>query len=165
MGVKQRHQEADYLNVGGTSAEPKYVLMGTGFTKIDDSPSAQTTSKRYVCDKSATKAIGSYDWSAPYELDLIEEEEAIAFISEIGRHEKTGSDAETDYIKVDLSGTKAANGYPARKRKVAVEVSEFTDTDGEIQGSGNLLGKGDWVFGAFDPETKKFTAEAGGSGN
>ena len=46
-GVKQRYQEADYLNVGEQGAE-SYVLMGTGFTKIDDSPSAQTTSKRYV---------------------------------------------------------------------------------------------------------------------
>lgn len=45
MGVKQRYQEADYLDVG-TEAE-KYAFMGTGFTKIDDSPAAQTTSKRY----------------------------------------------------------------------------------------------------------------------
>ena len=35
MGVKQRYQEADYLDVG-TEAE-KYAFMGTGFTKIDDS--------------------------------------------------------------------------------------------------------------------------------
>lgn len=157
-GVKQRYQEADYLNVtpGDTA---KYVLMGTGFTKIDDSPSAQTTSKRYVNNKSATKSIGSYDWSAPYELDMIEAEEAIAFIAEIGRREKTGSDAETDYIRVDLLGTKETNGYPARKRRVAIEVAEFVDSDGEITGSGNLLGKGDWEFGFFDPETGTFTPE------
>lgn len=165
MGVKQRYQEADYLNVAGSAAEAKYVLMGTGFTKIDDSPSAQTTSKRYVNNKSATKAIGSYDWSAPYELDLIEDEEAIAFIAEIGRHEKTGPDAETDYIKVDLAGTKSANGFPARKRRVAIEVSEFSDSDGEIVGSGNLLGKGDWEFGFFDPTTSTFKADSGAAGN
>ena len=53
MGVKQRYQEADYLDVG-TEAE-KYAFMGTGFTKIDDSPAAQTTSKRYVNNKSTTK--------------------------------------------------------------------------------------------------------------
>lgn len=36
MGVKQRYQEADYLNVGGASTE-EWALMGTGFSKIDDS--------------------------------------------------------------------------------------------------------------------------------
>lgn len=159
MGVKQRHQEADYLNVTPGKTTEKYVLMGTGFTKIDDSPSAQTTSKRYVNNKSATKSIGSYDWSAPLEMDMIEDEEAVAFVVEIGRREKTGADAETDYVRVDLSGTKSDNGYPARKRKVAIEVSEFTDNDGEIVGSGNLLGKGDWEFGNFDPTTGVFTPE------
>ena len=157
-GVKQRYQEADYLNVGEQGAE-SYVLMGTGFTKIDDSPSAQTTSKRYVNNRSATKSIGSYDWSAPYELDMIEAEEAIAFIAKIGRHELTGAEAETDYIRVDLGKEKGEKGYPARKRRVAIEVAEFVDNEGEIQGTGNLLGKGDWEFGSFDPETKKFTAD------
>ena len=156
MGVKQRYQEADYLNVGGASAE-EWALMGTGFSKIDDSPSAQTTSKRYVNNKSATKSVGSYDWSAPFEMDMIEEEKAVDYIVQIGRKEKTGAGAETEYIRVDLKGEKGASGYPARKRKVAIEVADFTDNDGEIVGSGNLLGKGDWIEGHFDPSTKKFT--------
>lgn len=159
MGVKQRYQEADFLNVG-TKGSEKYVLMGTGFSKLDDSPSAQTTSKRYINNKSTTKSIGSYDWSAPFEMDMIEEEEAVDFIAQIGRKEKTGAEAETDYIRVDLSKVKGESGYPARKRTVAIEVADFTDNDGEIVGSGNLLGKGDWVEGHFDPETKKFTAGA-----
>lgn len=159
MGVKQRYQEADYLDVG-TSESESYVLMGTGFTKIDDSPSAQTTSKRYVNNKGISKSIGSYDWSAPFESDLIESEEAIAYIAEIGRREKTGEDAETNYIRVDLAGSKGENGYPARKRRVAIEVAEFTDNDGEITCSGNLLGKSDWVFGSFDPTSKNFTPDA-----
>lgn len=136
-------------------------FMGTGFTKIDDSPSAQTTSKRYVNNKSTTKSIGSYDWSAPFEMDMIESEEAVKHIVDIGRKEKTGQDAEADYVRVDLAGTKTVNGYPARKRKVAIEVAEFTDNDGEITGSGNLLGKGDWEFGFFDTEKKTFKTEAG----
>ena len=112
MGVKQRYQEADYLNVGGASTE-EWALMGTGFSKIDDSPSAQTTSKRYVNNKSATKSVGSYDWSAPFEMDMIEEEKAVDYIVQIGRKEKTGADAETEYIRVDLKGEKGACGYPA----------------------------------------------------
>ena len=40
-------------------------------------------------------------------------------------------------------------------------MAEFTDNDGEITGSGNLLGKGDWEFGIFDTEKKTFKTEAG----
>ena len=47
--------------------------------------------------------------------------------------------------------------YEAKRRKVAVEISEFKDNDGEIQGSGNLLGKTDWVKGTFNTATKAFT--------
>lgn len=158
MGAKARNMEADYLNVG-TGAEEKYALMGFGFTKIDDVPGAQVKTRRYVNSKGESKSIGSYDWSAPYELELIEDEEAIKFIADIGRREKTGSDAETDYVKVDLAGEKGEKGFPARKRRVAIEVADFTDSDGEITGSGNLLGKSDWEFGFFDTESKTFTKE------
>ena len=43
MGVKQRRGFADYLNIGKDASE-KYVLMGAGYTKLDESPAAQTKS-------------------------------------------------------------------------------------------------------------------------
>ena len=56
------------------------------------------------------------------------------------------------------------NTFEARQRRVAVEVADFSDNDGEIQGSGNLLGKTDWVNGTFNTQTKAFTAAEDGSG-
>ena len=49
--------------------------------------------------------------------------------------------------------------YEAKRRRVAVEVSEFADNDGEMQGSGNLLAVSDWEMGTFDTKTKAFTAK------
>lgn len=164
-GIKQRYQEAAYLNTAETGAtEEKFVLMNTGFSKLDDSPSAQTGSRRYIGDKSATKSIKGYDWSAPFEFYMIESQEAIAYLVGIGRKELTGDDAETDYVVVDLAKTKETSGYPARKRRVCVEISSIDDEEGELKGSGNLLGIGDWIEGNFDTTTKKFTAKAAGSG-
>ncbi len=37
---------------------------------------------------------------------MIETEEAVKFIVDIGRKEKTGPDAEAEYIRVDLQGQK-----------------------------------------------------------
>lgn len=160
-GIKQRYQEAAYLDVG-TEGQAKFALMNTGVSKLDDSPSAQTGSRRYIGDKSATKSIKGYDWSAPLEFYMIESEEAIAFIANIGRKELTGDQAETDYVTVDLTGTKGAGGYPARKRRVAVEVSSIDDEDGELKGSGNLLGIGDWIEGTFDTAAMTFAPTVAG---
>ena len=128
-------------------------------TKLDNSPSAQTTSKRYVNQKSATQKIGSYQFSAPLEFDLVRSEEAIAYIADIGENEKTGADAETNYVKVYLTKSVASkeNTFEAKRRKVAVEIADFADNDGEIQGSGNLLGVSDWETGEFNTQTKTFT--------
>jgi hypothetical protein len=161
-GVEQRYQQPDYIDVSGGSGTPQYELLGFGVTQLDNSPSAQTTSKRYVNQKSATQSIGSYEWTAPLEFDLIRSEKAIEFIADIGENEKTGVDAETLYVKVFLNKPVASkqNTYEARQRRVAVEVADFADNDGEIQGSGNLLGKTDWVKGEFNTETKTFTEES-----
>lgn len=158
-GVEQRYQQPDYIDVSGGSGTPQYELLGFGVTQLDNSPSAQTTSKRYVNQKSATQSIGSYEWTAPLEFDLIRSEKAIEFIADIGENEKTGVDAETLYVKVFLNKPIASkqNTYEARQRRVAVEVADFSDNDGEIQGSGNLLGKTDWVKGEFNTKTKTFT--------
>ena len=158
-GVEQRYQQPDYIDVSGGSGSPQYELLGFGVTQLDNSPSAQTTSKRYVNQKSATQSIGSYEWTAPLEFDLIRSEAAIAYIADIGENEKTGADAETLYVKVYLNKPVASkqNTFEARQRRVAIEIAEFSDNDGEIQGTGNLLGKTDWVKGEFNTKTKAFT--------
>lgn len=158
-GVVGRYQHPGYLDVSGGGTTPQYELCGFGVTQLDDSPSAQTTSKRYVNQKSATQSIGSYEWSGPLEFDLIRSEKAIEYIAGIGENEKTGAEAETYYVKVFME--KAVSGsdntFEAKRRRVAVEVAEFSDNDGEIQGSGNLLAVSDWVDGTFNTQTKAFT--------
>lgn len=163
MGVKKRVNIADYIDTTPNTETATYALMGTGFKTLDENPSAQTKSKKYVCDSSATKSIASYDDSFPFEIDQIREQPAIEFICEIGEQRKTGSDAETTYVRVDLDKPVSATienvEYEARLFHVAVEVASFTNDDGEMTGSGNLLGIGDLTKGKFNVETKKFTAE------
>lgn len=161
-GVEQRYQQADYIDVSGGSGSAQYELLGFGVTKLDSSPSAQTTSKRYVNQKSATQKIGSYQFSGSLEFDLVRSEAAIAFITDIGENEKTGAEAEAYYVKVYLTKPVASkeNTFEARRRKVAVEIADFADNDGEIQGTGNLLGVTDWEVGEFNTQTKTFTSSS-----
>lgn len=54
--------------------------------------------------------------------------------------------------------TATANTYRARKFPVSVEISNFDESDGNIQISGNLNQAGAMVKGTFNTETKAFTA-------
>lgn len=158
--VRQTRLQANYLNVG-TKAEPSWAFCGAGFKKLDESPSAQTKSRRYKCDKSASKSITGYDWSTAFEIDQIRTQEAVNFIVNIGELQLTGEEAETEFLIVDLDKPidSATDTYYTRKFHVAVEVSSFADEDGELTGSGNLLGIGDPVVGKFNTTTLKFTAD------
>ena len=43
MGIRKRSIQANYLKVNDI-----FELLGTGFTELNESPSAQTANKRYI---------------------------------------------------------------------------------------------------------------------
>lgn len=153
MAIRNRTLVADYLKVG-----EEFVLMGAGFTDINESPNAKTSKKQYVNDKSPTSSITGYESEFGYETDQIRDQKAIDFICDIGELHKTGSESETEYIRVDLdkAGT-ADNTFRARKFNVAVQVEDLSSKDGEMTAKGKLLTKGDLEVGTFNTQTKEFT--------
>lgn len=157
--VKQRYQEASYLEVSDA-----YELMGTGFTELNEDPGAQTTSKKYINDKSSTSSITSYEGEHGFTADQIPSEKVIKDLISIGKERKTGVDAERDFVRVDLDekadGDLTGTSFKARKFRVAVEISSFSDNDGELQVEGTLHDKGDPVMGKFDTKTKTFTPDS-----
>lgn len=157
-GIKQRRRVANYLDVS-QDATAVYAFMGAGFRTLEETPAAQTTSVRYINDASASKSINGYDWSTSFDTDQIRAEEAVDFICEIGELQKTGADCETNYVIVDLDKPIASkeNTYHARRFKVAIEVASFTNNDGQMGCTGNLLGIGDPLIGEFNTAAKTFT--------
>lgn len=153
MAVRRRKTVADYLKV-----ESEFAFMGIGFIELNESPSAKSDSKQYINETAATSSIVGYEPEFAFELDQIREEKVIDFICDIAELQKTGEDAETEYMKVDLDkpGTKEGS-FRARKFKVAIEVSDLESKDGSMGGKGKFLQKGDLVLGTFDTSTKTFT--------
>ncbi|GAE00957.1 hypothetical protein CBO05C_0647 [Clostridium botulinum B str. Osaka05] len=151
MAVRKRKIQANYLKV-----DEKFELLGAGFTELNETPAAQTTSKRYINQSSASQSITGYEWTTSFNADQIASEEVIEYIRNIGEMQKTGPDTETDYLIVDLDKP-AVTGFRARKFKVAIAVDSFDDNDGELGIAGNFLGISDPVEGTFDLSTKEFT--------
>ena len=157
MDAVMRYQVADYLATG----DDKFALMGVGFNTLDENPTAQKDAKTYINQKAQTTQIKSYQPTFPFDTDLITDEEAVMAIYDSGRNQKTGEDAELDYVRVELFKPVAdqENVFEARKFRVAVEVANITGEGGGIMKvTGNLNGVGDFVAGTFDTTTKTFTA-------
>lgn len=151
MAIRKRKVQANYMKVGET-----FEVLGAGFTELNESPSAQTTSKRYINQSSASQSITGYEWSTSFNADQIVSEKAIEYIREIGEMQKTGEETETEYIIVDLDKEAQTAGYRARKFNIAIAVDSFDDNDGELGISGNFLGQSDPVEGTFDTSAKTF---------
>ncbi|CAM2828310.1 hypothetical protein HAHI6034_04995 [Hathewaya histolytica] len=152
MAIRKRKIQANYLKIG-----ENFELLGTGFTELNESPSAQTTSKRYINQASASQSVTGYEWGTSFNADQILSEKAIDYIREIGELQKLGEETETEYIIVDLDQAAETKGFRARMIKIAIAVDSFDDNDGELGVSGNFLGISDPIEGTFDTETKKFT--------
>lgn len=124
--VKQRYQEASYLKVSEA-----FELMGTGFTELNEDPGAQTTSKKYINDKSSTSSITSYEGEHGFTADQIPSEKVIKDLVSIGKERKTGADAEREFVRVDLDekaeGDTTGTVFKARMFTVAAEISSFSE--------------------------------------
>lgn len=154
MAIRKRKIQANYLKIGEA-----FELLGTGFTDLNESPSAKTISKRYINQSSASQSVTGYEWKTDFSADQIVSEKAIEYIRNIGELQKTGPDTEADYLIVDLDKPAATAGFRARKIKVAIAVDSFDDNDGDLGIKGSFLGISDPVEGTFDTTTKTFTEE------
>lgn len=149
---------ADYLNVG-TEDSAEYVLMGVGVNSLDENPSAKIDKTAYVSDRSVSGTIIGYENKFAFDMHLMAKHPAIRKIYDISRNQKTGSDAEADYVRVDLYDAEDENTttFPARKFRVAIEVSGVTGAGTEIvRVAGNLHQVGNFVEGTFNTQTKMF---------
>lgn len=154
-----RNKIADYLEVGG-----KLELCGIGFTKLDESPGAQSESTTYINESTASADIIGYETEFPYEFDAIPAQKALYALWKDGRDHHTGEDAQHTFVRVELfnpvgTPSETVAEYTARKFTVANEVSDVTgDGGGKIGASGTLHAVGDPIQGKFDTVAKTFTA-------
>lgn len=156
--VVQRHQIADYLNIG-TSESPNWVLMGVGFTSLNENFGAESESSKYVNEASESSSVTSYKSVFPFEAHLIKSQEAVNALYTVGRNHIVGAEAEFEYCRVELFDGKASaeSTYAARKFLVSAEVSSI-EGDKKQSVKGNLNAVGDPVDGYFNTKTPAFTA-------
>jgi len=162
-----RNRVADFLEVPlntdgdfDTTGDPTFVLMGSGFLSLDENPQAQSESRAYISDASATSIIRGYEVTFPFTADLIASESAVMALYNVGRNQLQGANAEFNYVRAELfKAPVSANTYPARLFRVSAMIDSIEGAGTEImEMSGALNGVGDFVDGNFNIITREFTA-------
>lgn len=156
-----RNMIGNYVRFDGID---EFMLLGTGVTKLDENPGAQSESEVYINETTASSDITSYQTEFAYETRLIKDQRASYKLWKMGRDHATGTDAQLDHVVVDLfnpvgepSDEKAE--FTARLFRVTNVVDSTTGNGGEkLNISGTLAAVGDPVQGKFDTVTKTFTA-------
>ena len=152
-----RSDVADFLycDIGDKQG---FFLMGLGFTALDENPNAQAEQRAYINHRSASSIIRGYETQFPFATDLIQSEPPIMKILDIGRNQRRGSAAETEYVRVEaFLPTGITDIHPERKFKVSIEVADQTGEGAQmVECSGNLNQVGDFTPGVFNIVTRTF---------
>ena len=157
--VVTRNFIGDFLSP--ISETPAYSLMGKGFVSLNENPNAKIDKTPFINNTNSTGTITGYEPVFPFDVQMRTSETATMALVSVYRNRKIGEDAEFYLVRVDLFETPASSAYPARRFRVAAEISSVEGAGLEIvRIKGNLHQVDDAVEGTFNPTTKAFTAAA-----
>ena len=144
---EMREKLMHFFNIGTSDVE-KYVLLGDGITSLSD-----------INQKNGTTNIKSYTPSISVEKEYIKDDELQAWMNEKIKILPTGSEAMSDYVRVNSLETPTEAGvYPAVKRKCSYQFDSIGgDAGSELMNNMTLGGVGDPIQGTFNVSTKEFT--------
>lgn len=158
----RRDQLMHFVDTSMKSGTPKYVLLGDGIATLTENFNAETETKQWINQRNGTTIVKSYTPSFDVEREDCVDDDCRTWIKGILDDLPTGNDAQTYVVRVDASGEKQANGYPAIRRVYAVQAtSTGGDAGNDVTDAVTFGGIGDGVKGFFDPEKLTFTEAAG----
>lgn len=138
-----------YFNIGTLEA-PKWVLLGDGITSLTEEFNAESETKQYINQKNGTTNIKSYTPSIKVEREYMNDD-LQDWINEKIKILPTGSQAISQYVRVNILDTPVSGAYPAVLRKCSYQ---FDNVGGEagaaLLNSMTLGGVGDGILGTFD---------------
>ena len=155
---EMREKLMHFFNTG-TESNPVYVLMGDGITSLSEEFNPESDTKQYINQANGTTSIKSYRPSISVDKEYIKDEELQNWMDEKIKILPTGSDAQSDYIRININETPTSSGvYPAVKRRCSYQFDNIGGEAGNpLKNSMTLGGIGDAIQGTFDVTTKTFT--------
>lgn len=157
----KREKLVHYLNIGSATTA-SYELLGDGITSLTEEFNPTTNTKQYINQANGSTSVDSYAPSIDVEREHIHGDALQNWWDEKVKLLPTGSDAETDYVRINLfNTTSTSNVYSAVKRKCTFAFNSIGgDAGSDWMDSMTLGGVGDGIQGTFNVQTKTFTPNA-----
>lgn len=149
------YDEAHYFG----SADNETINLGGVITEMTESSNPKETEKQYIHQKSSVTKTTGYANEFPITMDMVQGDAVAEDFYNLFYTRATGSDLERDHYIVNLWESEGTNEYKARKIRQTVSITEATGAAGEQKQIAGSLKGGDFVYGTFNTETKKFTAD------
>ena len=158
--AEMREKLMHYLNIGSATTA-SYELLGDGITSLTEEFNPETDTKQYINQANGTTVVKSYTPSITVEKEYIKGEDLQNWVNQKIRELPTGSDAESDYIRLNLFDTTSTSGvYKAVKRKCTCQFDSVGgDAGSELMNNFTIGGVGDGIQGTFNVSTKTFTPD------
>lgn len=158
--AEMREKLMHYFNIGSATT-PSYVLLGDGITSLTEEFNGESDTKQYINQKNGTTVMKSYTPSISVEKEYIKDDDLQDWMNEKIRVLPTGSDAQSDYIRVNIFDTTSTTGvYKAVKRKCTYQFDSIGgDAGSELMNNMTLGGIGDGIQGTFNVSSKTFTED------
>ena len=158
--AEMREKLMHYFNIGSATT-PSYALFGDGITSLTEEFNGESDTKQYINQKNGTTVTKSYTPSISIEKEYIKDEDLQTWINEKVRILPTGSDAQSDYIRINLFDTTSTTGvYKAVKRNCTYMFDSIGgDAGSELMTNMTIGGIGDGIQGTFNVSTKAFTPD------
>lgn len=153
---------AHFINATPTAEAATYVRLGKDLEEYRKEASADVSTSKNICGETRTKIKG-YEKTASVEPYYAEQGDPLfTWLKKLDDEDAVLDACNTDIVDVYLWEAQAANGYPAMKERVVVEIKSFGgDTEG-LAIPFDVHYTGAKTPGYFNPATKAFTEEAGG---
>ncbi len=160
--AEMREKLMHFFNIGTESA-PKYVLLGDGITSLTEEFNPESETKQYINQSNGTTNVKSYTPSISIEKEYIKDDELQGWINEKIKILPTGSQAQSDYIRINILEAATEGAYPAVKRKCTYQFDSIGgDAGSELMNSMTLGGVGDGIQGTFNVATRTFVLNTEG---
>lgn len=126
--------KVDFLNVTPKATTPKWAIIGTGITTVDNSYGAKTTDEHWVIESNERHSLDGYSLGSDLEQTAYKGDGVFEFVDDIMYYMKKGSECETTKLEVykyRVDESEATPKYDARLLNVLI----VPDTDSREGGN------------------------------
>ena len=151
------HDELHYFG----DATGENINLGGVITDLTENANPTESEKQYIHEKSKRTTVTGFSNEFPLTMDMVKNDKVYDDFYDLFEKRKTGSDLKRDHYIVKLwKPATEANTYECRKISQTVSITEATNAPGEQKTMSGSLKGGDFEYGTFNIETKKFTKNA-----